>query len=66
MDETLARLCTHRNNILRYRKLLKTRLLDHERQYIQRRLSEEQSALEALAIPTLTLKTLGPDQPTSV
>jgi hypothetical protein len=47
VDERLARLSTHRNNILRYRKLLNTKLLEHERLYILKRLSEEQSAIEA-------------------
>jgi hypothetical protein len=49
LDEGLARLRSHRNNILRYRKLLKTKLLEHERLFILRRLSEEQSAIEELA-----------------
>jgi len=49
VDERLARLSTHRNNILRYRKLLNTKLLEHERLYILKRLSEEQSAIEATA-----------------
>ena len=49
MDDTSARLRIHRNNIIRYRKLLETKLMEHERQYILRRLSEEQSAVEALA-----------------
>ncbi len=47
-NETSARVRTHRNNILRYRKLLESKLIEHERQYIQRRIVEEQSALEAL------------------
>jgi predicted house-cleaning noncanonical NTP pyrophosphatase (MazG superfamily) len=41
-------LCTHINNIARYRRLLETKLTELEREYIQRRLSEEQSKLEAL------------------
>ena len=49
IDEQLARLRTHRNNIARYRRLLKTKLTDIERQFIGRRLSEEQSAFERLA-----------------
>jgi hypothetical protein len=43
-----ARLRTHSNNIARYRRLLETNLTDLEREYIQRRLSEEQSNLETL------------------
>ena len=49
IDEQLARLRTHRNNIARYRRLLKTKLTDIERQLIVRRLTEEQSAFERLA-----------------
>jgi hypothetical protein len=30
VDEGLARLRTHRSNILRYRKLLNTKLLEHD------------------------------------
>ncbi|WP_371419350.1 hypothetical protein [Bradyrhizobium sp. CCBAU 051011] len=43
MDEKLARLRTHRNNVARYRRLLQAKLTDLERQFIERRLSEEQS-----------------------
>ncbi|MCA6104355.1 MULTISPECIES: hypothetical protein [Bradyrhizobium] len=38
----------HRNNIHRYRSLLATRLSVIRRQFIDLRLSEESSALEAL------------------
>jgi hypothetical protein len=55
IDEKLARLRTHRNNIDRYRRLLKTRLTELERQYIEKRLSEERSALEKLAASTFPL-----------
>lgn len=55
IDENLARLRTHRNNIDRYRRLLKTRLTELERQYIERRLSEEQLALEDVAGSTFPL-----------
>ncbi|MGY4474469.1 hypothetical protein [Bradyrhizobium sp. USDA 3364] len=47
-DKEIARIRAHRNNIYRYRRLLKTRLSDLERQFIERRLSEEQAAAEAL------------------
>ncbi|OKO83714.1 hypothetical protein [Bradyrhizobium sp. AS23.2] len=49
LDEDFARIRAHRNNIHRYRRLLNTRLSDLERQFIERRLAEEQTALEALA-----------------
>ena len=48
IDEKLALLRTHRNNISRYRRLLKTNLTELEREYIDRRLSEEQLALGTL------------------
>jgi predicted house-cleaning noncanonical NTP pyrophosphatase (MazG superfamily) len=48
LDIASARLRTHRNNIARYRRLLETKLTELEREYIQKRLSEEQSDLEAL------------------
>ena len=52
IEESFARLRTHRSNIQRYRQLLETRLTDLERQFIEKRLSEEQSALETLAAST--------------
>jgi hypothetical protein len=51
MDEQVARLRTHRNNINRYRGLLQTKLTELERQFLERRLSEEQSAIETLVVP---------------
>jgi hypothetical protein len=53
LDERFARLRTHRNNIARYRRLLKTKLTDLERQFIERRLSEEQSEFELLSAGNL-------------
>lgn len=47
-DEKLARLRAHDSNISRYRRLLKTNLSDIERRYLERRLSEERSAVESL------------------
>jgi hypothetical protein len=49
LEADLARIRTHRNNIYRYRRLLRTRLSDLERQFIERRLAEEQTALDTLA-----------------
>jgi hypothetical protein len=58
IDEKFARLRTHRNNMGRYRQLLKTELTELERQFIERRLLEEQAMLESLSasIFPLTLK----------
>jgi hypothetical protein len=57
-DENLALMRRHRNNINRYRRLLKTKLTECERQFIEKRLSEEQSAMERFAASTFPL-TLG-------
>ncbi len=54
-DENLALLRTHRNNINRYPRLLNTKLTEFERQFIDRRLSEERSAMERLAASTFPL-----------
>jgi hypothetical protein len=48
-DEKLARLRAHNNNISRYQRLLETKLSDHERLFVERRLNEETSAVESLA-----------------
>ncbi|MBR0730458.1 hypothetical protein JQ582_41760 [Bradyrhizobium japonicum] len=52
LDEDLARIRAHRNNIHRYRRLLRTKLSELERQFIERRLAEEQVALKSLAAET--------------
>ncbi|MCK1741501.1 hypothetical protein IVA80_11625 [Bradyrhizobium sp. 139] len=55
IDEELAQLRAHRNNISRYHRLLKTQLTEFERLFIERRLSEERSAIEKLAASTFPL-----------
>ena len=55
LDAQFARLRTHRNNIAHYRRLLMTNLTDLERQFIERRLSEEQSKFELLRADTFPL-----------
>ena len=55
LDERFARLRTHRNNICRYRRLLRAELTEIERQFIERRLAEERSAAENLAAVTFPL-----------
>jgi hypothetical protein len=52
-DENLARIRTHRNNIHRYRGLLRTKLSDLERDFIEKRMADEQAALDALVAETL-------------
>jgi hypothetical protein len=51
-EESLARIRTHRNNIHRYRRLLRTELSDLERDFIDRRIAEEEAALDALVAET--------------
>jgi hypothetical protein len=48
-EENLALLRTHHKNVQRYRQLLETKLTDFEREYIGKRLVEEQSAIEMLS-----------------
>jgi hypothetical protein len=48
IDQQAARMRTHRNNIERYRNLLQTNLTEVERQFVERRLTEEQSHLDSL------------------
>lgn len=55
-DEDFALLRSHRNNIHRYRRLLETQLSALERQYLERRLSEEQAAIEMLSRSIFPLK----------
>lgn len=47
-EMTLERLRAHRNNIHRYQRLLATHLSDLERAYIERRITEERAAMEAV------------------
>jgi hypothetical protein len=48
MDERSARLHTHQKNIDRYQGLLKTKLSEAEKQYLEKRLSEERVAIAML------------------
>ena len=52
IDEHLARLRAHQNNISRYRRLLGTSLTEIERAFIERRLSEEHSSFHELVAST--------------
>jgi hypothetical protein len=63
IDEKFALLRTHRKNITRYGRLLKTKLTECERQFIERRLSEERSAMEELAASTFPLAFRIPAKP---
>jgi len=48
IEANLECLRAHKDNIARYRRLLATQLSDLEREYIERRLAEEQAALRTL------------------
>ena len=63
IDEQLARLRTHRNNIARYRRLSNTRLTDHERAYVERRMAEEQSGFDTLTASTFPVAWEVPEPP---
>lgn len=62
IDQRSARLRTYRNNIGRYRQLLKTELSELERTFIEKRLNEEISQMESLAASALPLSSL-PEPP---
>jgi len=64
-DESLARIRTHRNNIHRYRRLLQTQLSDLERDFIERRMAYEQTALDALVAETFPMAFFLPKPPSS-
>lgn len=60
IDEELARLRAHRNNINRYHRLLKTELTEFERRFIERRLSEERAAVDKLSAATFPIALTSP------
>jgi hypothetical protein len=62
-DENIARMRAHRNNIHRYRRLLNTKLSEIERQFIERRLQEEQSSMAALSNATFPIHFAMPKAP---
>jgi hypothetical protein len=47
-DLRTAKILSHRRNIQRYGRLLATELTELERQYLHRRIAEEQAELERL------------------
>lgn len=46
IEQTVAIMQGHQSNIHRYRRLLETKLNEIEREYLERRLSEELAAVE--------------------
>ncbi len=55
IDDKLARIRSTVNNIRRYRRLLETQLTEAERQFIERRLSEERATLQTLQAETFPM-----------
>lgn len=49
IDEKIARVRSHGHNISRYQKLLRTKLSQLERQFIEGRLKEEEAAIEIIS-----------------
>lgn len=45
----LARVYTHRRNIIRYRAILTSNLTPLERSFVERRIADEEAALQTLA-----------------
>ena len=66
IDEKFALMRAHSNNIARYRKLLKTSLTDLERQFLERRVAEEQSGLERIAASTFPFTLRMPASPVTM
>ena len=48
IDFPTAKILSHRRNLQRYARLLATELTELERQYLHKRIAEEQAALEQL------------------
>jgi hypothetical protein len=48
INEKWGDLRARRNNVRHYRRLLQTELTDLERRFVERRLNEENSAMESL------------------
>jgi hypothetical protein len=63
MDDKIARLRTHQNNIDRYQDLLKTKLTETEVQFVEKRLSEERFAIEMLRFMSPSDLSKGHDLP---
>lgn len=50
-DFETARLAARQSNIDRYRRILQTKLTEHERRFVERRLAEEEERLPKPAAP---------------
>ena len=54
-EANLARIRTHRNNIHRFRDLLRTELSDFDREFIEKWMADEQTTLDALMAETFPM-----------
>jgi hypothetical protein len=63
MDERIARLNAHKQNISRYQSLLTTNLSKLELQFLQKRLSEERMALAMLEFMSPSCSSISPAFP---
>ena len=63
MDERIARLNAHKQNINRYQSLLTTNLSELELQFLQKRLSEERMALAMLEFMSPSRSSISPSFP---
>ena len=63
IDEASAQLLAHRQNINRYRALLQTNLTMLERDFIERRIAEEEAKVTALASGTFRSTQAFPEMP---
>ena len=61
MATRVVQLRTHRTNIDRYEHMLKTQLSDIERQFVQRRLSEERLTMAMLQFMSPSAPSRGHD-----
>jgi len=63
MATRIVQLRTHQTNIDRYENMLKTQLSDVERQFVQRRLSEERFTIALLQFMSPSAPSSGYDRP---
>jgi hypothetical protein len=64
----LAQVSAHRNNIVRYRAILNSRLTPLEQAFVERRIAEEEAALQSLsriATPSRAPSDRGADAPST-
>ena len=63
MEKRIVQLRTHQKNISRYENMLKTELTDLERQFVQKRLSEERFTIALLQFMSPSAPSDGYDRP---